>query len=93
MVYPMLTCTNYGDCALLIRVNLQAQELWDAIEPGNAEYQDDRMALSAILRDVPSEMLAILAVKDTSEQAWDAVKTIWMGAERVREAKAQTLRS
>ena len=33
-------------------------------------------------------MLATLAVKDNAKQAWDTVKTMCMGVERVREAKA-----
>ncbi|BAH94919.1 Os10g0459550 [Oryza sativa Japonica Group] len=93
VVYPMLTRTNYTDWALVMRVNLQAQGLWSAIEPGYAEYQDDRMALSAILRAVPPEMLPTLAVKDTAKEAWESVKTMRVGVARVREAKAQTLRN
>ena len=92
MVYPTLTRTNYTDWALVMRVNLQAQGLWEAIEPGNADYRDDRLALSAILRAVSPDMLSTLAVKDTAKQAWDAVKTMRMGVERVREANAQKLR-
>lgn len=93
VVYPMLTRTNYTDWALVMRVNLQAQGLWSAIEPGYAEYQEDRMALSAILRAVPPEMLSTLAVKDTAKEAWESVKTMRVGVARVREAKAQTLRN
>lgn len=66
-----------------MRVNLQAQGLWDAIKPGNAEYRDDRMALFAILRVVLLEILAMLAMKETAKKAWDTMKTMDMGVERV----------
>ena len=36
-------------------------------------------------------MLSSLAVKNTAKEAWDAVKTMRMGVERVREANAQQL--
>ena len=89
--YPTLTRTNYIEWALLMRVNMQAQGVWEAINPGTAEYRIDRAALAAILQAVPPEMLATLAVKDSAKQAWDTIKTMRMGVERVREAKAQAL--
>ena len=74
-----------------MRVNIQARGVWEAINPGNAEYRIDRAALAAILQGMPSEMLVTLAVKDNAKQAWDAVKTMRMSVERVWEAKAQAL--
>lgn len=93
IVSPMLTRTNYSDWCLLMRVNLQSQGLWEAIETGDADYRIDRLALATILRSVPQEMLATLAVKETTKLAWEAIRIMCMGAERVREARAQTLRS
>ena len=92
VVYPTLTRMNYTKWALVIRVNLQTQGLWEAIEPGGGDYRDDRLMLSAILRTVPPEMLSTLVVKDTAKDAWDAIKMMHVGVERVREANAQKLR-
>jgi hypothetical protein len=67
--YPTLTRTNYNEWSLLMRVNLQVQGMWHAIEPEEEdaiEYRDDRLAFSAILRAVPPEMLASLATKQTA---------------------------
>ncbi|XP_071676785.1 uncharacterized protein [Lolium perenne] len=89
----MLTRTNYSDWALIMRVQLQGQGRWEVIEHGVGDYHDDREALGAILRAVPPEMWRSLAVKDTSKEAWDALKTLRLGSERVREARAQTRRS
>jgi hypothetical protein len=30
--FPMLTCTNYTHCMMVMEVNLQVASLWDAIE-------------------------------------------------------------
>jgi hypothetical protein len=50
--YLTLTRTNYNEWSLLMRVNLQAQGLWHAIEPeeeDEVEYRDDRLTFAAIL--------------------------------------------
>ncbi|CAH9146107.1 unnamed protein product [Cuscuta epithymum] len=88
--YPTLTRTNYGDWTILMKVQLQAQGLWDVIEEGPGEILDDRRAMSALLRAVPPELVRTLGVKATAKEAWDTLKTMRVGVERVREAKAQT---
>jgi hypothetical protein len=47
--------------------------------------------MAAILRSVPSDMLGSLARKRTARSAWEAMKTVRMGVERVREASARQL--
>nr|CAE04465.3 OSJNBa0029L02.6 [Oryza sativa Japonica Group] len=89
---PVLSRTNYPDWALLMRVNLQEQGLWKAIDPGYVEFREDRAALSAILQAVPREMLRGLAKHDTAKAACDAIKTMRIGVDRVREANEQGFR-
>ncbi|KAH7845363.1 hypothetical protein Vadar_001167 [Vaccinium darrowii] len=90
--YPMLTKTNYPEWELLMTINLEALGLWAAIEPGGVEYSEDRLALAAIARSVPPEMLSTIGRKPTAKAAWEAVKIMRMGVDRVREGNAQTLR-
>jgi hypothetical protein len=90
-VWPGLTRSNYNSWSLLMKVILQARGLWDVIESGQGEYADDRSAMEAILRTMPQEMIPTLAVKNTAKESWDAIKTIHVGAERVRKSKAQLL--
>lgn len=92
LVYPVLTRTNYTEWSLVMRVNLQAAGLWRVIEIGVGTYNDDRHALAALLRAVPLEMQAGLAVKETAAEAWDAIRTIRVGVDRVKEANAEKLR-
>uniref|UniRef100_A0A453QQD9 DUF4219 domain-containing protein n=1 Tax=Aegilops tauschii subsp. strangulata TaxID=200361 RepID=A0A453QQD9_AEGTS len=51
---PPLTRTNYTEWALVMRVRLQAQGLWEVVEHGAViDYRDDRVALaSCAARDV-----------------------------------------
>jgi hypothetical protein len=92
MAWPGLTRSNYNSWSLLMKVILQARGLWDVIKTGQGEYADDRSAVEAILRAVPHKMIPTLAVKNKAKEAWDAIKTIRVGAERVRESKVQLLR-
>jgi hypothetical protein len=90
--YPTLMRTNYNEWSLLMRVNLQAQGLWHAVEPEEEdaiEYRDDRLAFAAILQAVPPEMLASLATKRTAQSAWEAIKSRRIGVQRVRDPNVE----
>ena len=44
--------------------------------------------MSALLRSVPKEMWQTLGRKTTVKEAWEAVKTMRIGADRVKEVNA-----
>jgi hypothetical protein len=93
--YPTLTRTNYNEWSLLMKVNMQAQGIWHAIKPEEEdviEYREDRLAIAAILRAVPPEMLASLTTKRTAQSAWEAIRSHRVGVQKVREANAEQLR-
>jgi hypothetical protein len=75
-----------------MKIKLQARNLCEAIEPGDVTLQEDRMVLDAITSAVPQEMLALLAVKANAAEAWEAVRSLWISSEAVRNARAQRLR-
>jgi hypothetical protein len=91
--WPLLTKTNYTEWALIMKIKLQARNLWEAIEPGDVTLQENRMVLDAITSAVPQEMLASLAVKAIAAEAWEAVRSLRIGSEAVRNARAQRLRT
>jgi hypothetical protein len=76
-----------------MKIKMQARNLWEAIKPGYVTLQEDRMALNAITRAMPEEMLASLAVKATTAEAWEAVRSLRISSEAVRNARAQRLRT
>jgi hypothetical protein len=104
--YPILTKSNYNQWSLLMKIKLEARGLWSAIEPGDGEFQVDRMALDAICSvvppemitvlatkdSVPPEMITVLATKDSAMEAWESIKTMRIGDEHIRQATAQRLR-
>jgi hypothetical protein len=88
----MLTKTNYTDWAVLMRVMLQGRHLWEVINVGVVDYTDERYALEALCKAVPKELRGSIANKTTAKAAWDSLKTQYIGVDRVRKAKAKTLR-
>ncbi|XP_039121641.1 uncharacterized protein LOC120258329 [Dioscorea cayenensis subsp. rotundata] len=92
--YQMLTKTNYSTWAIKMSVYLQAQGVWDAIQPGTeVETRRDKIALTAIYETIPEENLLLISEKETAKEAWETLKTMYVGADRVKQAKLQTLKS
>lgn len=95
--YPMLARSNYAGWAMKMKVFMQAHAVWDAIEPKDPkdvlEERTDKMALAVIYQGIPEDMLLSLAGKNTTKDAWDAIKTMCLGADRVKKAKIQTFKS
>jgi hypothetical protein len=93
LMWPMLTRSNYSEWAMLMQCNYEAMEVWEVIEPGGdgVRRSQDRLAMGCLLRSVPKEMWQMLGSKRTVKEAWSAVKSMRVGAERVKEANAQRL--
>ena len=95
--YPMLARNNYTVWSLKMKVFMEAQGVWTAVEPADpravVDVKTDKMALAAIYKGIPEEILLSIAEKKTAKDAWEAIKVLCMGAERVKVAKVQTLRT
>ncbi|GJS23761.1 cellulose synthase A catalytic subunit 3 [UDP-forming]-like protein [Tanacetum coccineum] len=95
--YPMLSRNNYAAWAIKMRVFMQAQGVWDAVEPRTSntvvEVKKDKMALAAIYQGIPEDLLLSLAEKKIAKEAWEALKTMFIGADRVKTARIQTLKA
>lgn len=95
--YPMLGRNNYTIWAIKMKVFMQAQGVWDAVEPKDPrvsiDVRKDKMAMAAIYQAVPEEILLSLAEKQSAKEAWDALKTMFMGADRVKTGKLQALKT
>jgi hypothetical protein len=91
--WPQLTKMNYDSWSLLMKLKLESRYLWEAIEDEDVDYHDDRSALEAICSGVPQEMVPTLATKPSAKQAWEAIRTMRIGDDRVRKSTAQSLRA
>ncbi|CAM8994711.1 unnamed protein product [Rhodiola kirilowii] len=94
--YPMLSRNNYVAWAIKMKAYMDAQGVWDAIEDvaGMAmEVRKDKMALAVIYQAIPEDMLLMVAEKKTAKEAWEMLKIMHLGADRVKNARVQTLKS
>ncbi|CAN6286925.1 unnamed protein product [Urochloa humidicola] len=96
LLYPMLTATNYSTWAIKMEANMDAQGLWEAIEPAEGEAVDtkkDKLARACLFGVVPDDVLQQIAEKKTAKEAWESLKTRYLGVDRVKKARVQTLKS
>nr|ABA97288.1 retrotransposon protein, putative, Ty1-copia subclass, expressed [Oryza sativa Japonica Group] len=94
--YPVLTSTNYSTWAIKMEANMEAQGIWDAIEPAADEAVDikkDKQARACLFGAVPEDVLQQIAKKKTAKEVWESLKTRFLGVERVKKARVQTLKS
>ncbi|XP_074328301.1 uncharacterized protein LOC141666207 [Apium graveolens] len=95
--YPLLTKTNYTAWAMKMKVFMQAHGVWKAIDPKDpkAPTNDkmDKQALTIIYQGITEDLLQSIANKKTSKDTWDAIKTVHLGADKVKKAKVQMLKS
>jgi hypothetical protein len=66
--------------------------LWAAVSEGASDYTEDRMALEVIAKAVPPELLGSIANKPSVKAAWEAIILRNVGVDRVRKAKASSLK-
>lgn len=96
LTYPMLTKTNYTTWAIKMTVLMQAHGVWEAIEQkdpkSTAEERMDKIALAAIYQAIPEDTLLSVAEKKTAKETWYAIKILCLGADKVKKARAQTLK-
>lgn len=96
--YPMLTRGNYTAWAMKMKVFMQAYGVWEAVSPKDpkttvVDEKTDKIELAAIYQGIPEDVLLSFADKGTAKEAWEAIKVMCQGAERVKTAKAQTLKA
>jgi hypothetical protein len=92
LVWPMLTRSNYAEWSMLMKINFEAMEIWEVIEPVTiVRRSQDRQAMGALMRSVPKEMWGTLGAKGTMKEAWEAVMVMRVEADRVKEVNVQKL--
>jgi len=87
----MLTKTNYTEWSMVMKVKMQARHMWDVVRYDDADFNEDRRALEALLATVPPEMHSSLANKETTWDAWDAITMACIDSDHARRFTLQKL--
>ena len=94
--YPLLTSSNYTRWAIRVQAIMEDQGIWAAIQRTTNTPVDlklDRKAKAHILQVLPEDLLMQVAKKNTSKEIWESLKTRFVGADRVKNARLQALKS
>jgi len=84
--WSTLTRINYGEWSVTMKVKLRARRLWNAIDKGTDNEEDDMSALEAILAAVPAEYREPLGTKGLAKEAWEAIAAMRVGSDRAKKA-------
>ncbi|XP_022570911.2 uncharacterized protein LOC106407057 [Brassica napus] len=88
---PMLTATNYTVWSIRMKLLLRVHKVWEIIENESVESDKNDIATALLFQSIPETMILQTGGLDTARKVWDAIKTRYVGADRVREARLQTL--
>jgi uncharacterized membrane protein YgcG len=91
---PMLTPTNYTVWAMRMKVVLRIHKAWIVIEPGTDQNEEkDCLAMGLLHQSLPESLIMQIGDIESSKSLWEAIKARHVGADRVKEARLQTLTS
>ncbi|XP_051115698.1 uncharacterized protein LOC127240890 [Andrographis paniculata] len=86
----------YTTWAIKVEAIMEAQGVWEAIEPEEGaavEGKKDKAARALLLQALSEDLLLQVAQKKMAKEVWDSLKTRFIGADRVKAARLQTLKS
>ncbi|GJW73022.1 zinc finger, CCHC-type containing protein [Tanacetum coccineum] len=93
---PMLNNSNFNVWAIRMQVILEANDLWEVVEPQPTTQIDnkaDKTAIAFIFQALPEDQILQVAKHKSARTVWDALKTRHVGENRVQQAKQQTLKA
>ena len=88
---PLLNATNYNIWTMRMRLLLKVHKVWDTVEPGSEDVDKNDIARALIFQSVPESLTLQIGELETAKEVWESIKTKNVGAERVKEARLQTL--
>ena len=66
----------------------QSRRLWNAVDKGTDNEEDDISALEAILAAMPAEYREPLGAKSSAKEAWEAIAAMRIGSDHAKKATA-----
>ncbi|KAG7553438.1 GAG-pre-integrase domain [Arabidopsis thaliana x Arabidopsis arenosa] len=88
---PMLNASNYTVWNMRMKGVLRVHKVWDTIDPGNNDVEKNDLARVLLFQSISEAMILQVGDYETAKEVWNAIKTRNLGADRVKEARLQTL--
>ena len=89
----MLTATNYTVWEIRMKTSLKVHKVWKAVEEETTDGDKKNMAIALLFQSIPEVLILQVGELNTTKKVCEAIKTRHVGAERVMEARLQTLMS
>ncbi|XP_076899304.1 uncharacterized protein LOC143553140 [Bidens hawaiensis] len=92
LICLMLNSTNYTIWAMKLRAIFNVHGVWEMIDPGTSTgAKNNNMVIALLFQSIPEAMTLQVGNLLTTKEMWDTIKARHLGADRVREARLQTL--
>ncbi|KAI3518262.1 hypothetical protein L1887_06792 [Cichorium endivia] len=89
--YPVLTSTNYTIWRMRMEVLLGIHGVWEVVDPGLDDAKKNNIVKGLLFQSIPEDVILQIGNLKTAKEMWEAIKTRNLGADRVKEARLQTL--
>ena len=90
---PMLTSSNYIVWGIRMKNVLKVHKVWSIVETESEEEEKNDLAIGLMFQAIPETLVLQVGELNTAKKVWEAIKMRHVGAERVKEARLQTLMS
>ncbi|KAK1422289.1 hypothetical protein QVD17_25292 [Tagetes erecta] len=91
---PLLKSTNYTGWSIRMKTILEANGLWEQIEPSEdteIDLKKNKVATAYLFQSLTEDLMMQVASCKTAKEVWDALKIRHVGVDRVQKARIQTL--
>nr|GFA00155.1 hypothetical protein [Tanacetum cinerariifolium] len=87
----LLTSTNYTIWSMCMEVLLGIHGVWDVVDPGLDDAKKNNIVKGLLFQSIPEDLVLQIGNLKTRKEMWGAIKTRNLRADRVKEARLQTL--
>ncbi|KAJ9542300.1 hypothetical protein OSB04_028806 [Centaurea solstitialis] len=84
---------NYTIWNMRMKVLLGIYGVWDVVDPGSTDTKKNNIVMGLLFQSIPEDLILQIGNLETAKEMWDAIKSRNIGANRVKEARLQTLTS
>ncbi|GKD36675.1 pol polyprotein [Tanacetum coccineum] len=88
---PILTSTNYTIWRMRMEVLLGIHGVWDVVDPGSDDAKKKNIVKGLLFQSIQEDLVLQIRNLKTRKEMWEAIKTRNLGADRVKEARIETL--
>ena len=88
---PMLTSSNYIVWGIRMKNVLKVHKVWNIVETESEEEEKNDLAIGLMFQAIPGTLVLQVGELNTAKKVWEAIRMRHVGAERVKEARLQTL--